>query len=94
MRSSRYGKAFVALVVTTALAACGTAPPPAPAASAAPPPTAPDACSELAGACHEHDSKLGNATIHECHVLGHAHKLEACIARKQECLAACAGHAR
>jgi hypothetical protein len=44
-----------------------------------------------------HDSKgaagAGAALIHECHELGHAHKLEACVARKQACLDACAEHA-
>ena len=65
----------------------------APTASAPTPSTAPDACSEIAGSCHEHDSKGAGATkIHECHELGHAHKLEVCVARKQECLDACAGH--
>jgi hypothetical protein len=66
----------------------------APAASAAPAaPAAPDACSQIAGVCHMHDGKGGAALIHECHELGHAHKLDACVARKQECLDACADHA-
>ena len=67
---------------------------PAPTASATAPSTAPDACSEIAGSCHEHDGKGAGATkIHECHELGHAHKLDVCVARRQECLDACAGHA-
>ena len=87
-------------------AACGSDPPPAasmptsappaaaaPTASASTPSIAPDACSEIAGSCHEHDSKGAGATkIHECHELGHAHKLDVCVARRQECLDACAGH--
>ncbi len=87
--------------------ACGSDPPPSPStptsaptapatttpASGAAAPTAPDACSEIAGSCHEHDSKGAGATkIHECHELGHAHKLDECVARRQECLDACAGH--
>jgi hypothetical protein len=62
-------------------------------AGAATAPAAPDACSEIAGVCHMHDGKGGAALIHECHELGHAHKLDACVARKQECLDACADHA-
>ena len=99
--------ALVVLVAVSALGiGCGSDPPPtpstptsAPTATAPPvgatsPSTAPDACSEIAGACHEHDRKGSGATkLHECHELGHAHKLEACVARKQECLDACAGHA-
>ena len=86
-----------AAVPTSAPAA--TLPPPSsanatnPAAAAA----TPDACSEIAGFCHMHDSKgapgAAASLIHECHELGHAHKLEACVARKQECLDACAQHA-
>jgi hypothetical protein len=90
-------------VIAMAGAACGSDPPPVastptsgPAASTpaiATPSAAPDACSEIAGVCHMHDGKGGAALIHECHELGHAHKLDACVARKQECLDACADHA-
>ena len=96
------------VAVSTLALACASDPPPTAGSptSAAPtpdatgptapstPPTAPDACSEIAGACHAHDSKgAGASKIHECHELGHAHKLETCAARKQECLEACADHA-
>ena len=61
--------------------------------SAVAPSTAPDACSEVAASCHQHDSKgAGTTKIHECHELGHAHQLDVCVARKQECLDACSGH--
>ncbi len=72
-----------------AVAACGSQPPPA----ANTPTSAPDACSEIAGVCHMHDRKGGAAIIHECHELGHAHKLDACVSRKKECLDACADDA-
>ena len=62
-----------------------------PVASAAP--AAGDACKEIARACHEHDSKGGGGKIHACHEIGHARQLDACVARKQECLDACAAHA-
>jgi hypothetical protein len=64
------------------------------AGAAHPPAGAPDVCSEIAGACHAHDSKSGSGLIHECHALGHAHKLDVCIARRKECLDACAAAAR
>ncbi len=92
----------VSIGLSTLEMACISDPPPAaiaptaPATSATPPSTAPDACSEIAGACHEHDAKADGGTasiIHECHELGHAHKLQACVSRKQQCLDACAGHA-
>lgn len=69
------------------------APSPPPVAAVGQPSGAPDACSEIAGSCHEHDAKSGGSpVIHACHELGHAHKLDACVARRQECLNACAGH--
>jgi hypothetical protein len=102
-----------ALLCAASAVGCASDPPPAagtpssaPAAtstavpsttSSASPAATPDACSEIAGFCHMHDSKgaagAGAALIHECHELGHAHKLEACVARKQACLDACAEHA-
>ena len=96
--------AAVALALSTLGVACASDPAPSasaptstgaptPAATRTAPATAPDACSEIAGACHMHDKNEGAATIHECHELGHAHKLEACVARRQECLAACDVHA-
>ena len=79
----------VASTPTTGPTTSGPSAPTAPAGSS----TAPDACSEIAGVCHMHDSKGAGATkIHECHELGHAHKLDVCVARKQECLDTCAGH--
>jgi hypothetical protein len=96
---------MVVLSAAVALAgtACGSDPPPAanaptsppapPTSGATTPAAAPDACSEIAGVCHMHDGKGGAALIHECHELGHAHKLDACVTRKQECLDACADHA-
>lgn len=50
-----------------------------------------EACNEIAKACHRHDKEAG--VIHDCHELGHAQNLEACLARRQQCLEACGqGH--
>ncbi len=105
MKTSSPGRAAelgVCGLVALAFAACATNAPPSAQASQAPPtaaltatgaaPAAPDACSQLAGACHVLDHKGGSPLVHECHHLGHAHEVEACVARRDECLAACAGH--
>lgn len=100
MRTSFFRQHVAIIVFAAAVpvfsSACGSDPPPAasvPASAPTAPSATPDACNEIAKACHQHDKDGGGAAIHECHELGHAHKLEACVARRTECLDMCAGHA-